>query len=1162
MPKRERTDGGHTLERELVKRPRQTREEEQEAPIVTTARDIHLLLAFHQDARELKLGIKKFKLFLQTIVYPRDGASANLNNLNLLGEYLEFQKPKEVEDEESVYIKDLIQSWAFASEKNDDSLFSATAAIIALLIKTISTKIDLKEHGIGICRTVLQQNTSKLLFKGLSGPKHKEHIISPCLRVLTEIASFDGGIMGRQLYNRRDHVFEPRVIARSLGLIGAAKDDSEETERKPSVRSNAIRYVLANLKFQSEGIKMDIIKQSNIISALLTGLSDDPAPIIAEVLSVIDLNILQDRNITWSSKSQLVNDRALRSLSALYRIEKPDEKISGSDKTILEIFHEFMLRICTSSDAGAIRYSSGLYPPNSDSTAYDDEEDNIEEEMDVGNEINELHTQVLKKVSVRNHALANFSQSLRPYANELERELLLAILHAAPELVADYWLKKENFTFEPKLTSTWIGYSAFIFSSIQLPIPQYFGARSGYALHPPPAAIVLESILPLPLNQKVLKKCLASSSSLIRFFATRILIIAVEKLQSIVSIYRQVDSDTPNKSWAQAIPILTSLFIRRCPGMKDIIDVFRKVPEDDLMQREAATRLLALCYEVIPQLALAEKLDISVALNVALQRADSIEPSKPEDRLRLLDLAHLVKIASHSTDISWWKRPEKLKLSAFLTTLLVQVKSADRAGSDLEKLLLSVVSGKGLLQASTKPPSLRALIQSLKESNSVKITEGTLQFIDDCLGRFVTRQIVYEDQLDSFIASNGLKRDSLKPVSVLVTTLLEQWPFVEKNRKDDVAAIASWLLRLLQGLLDCGEDEAFLSATLNAMEQASSDKKAKKILSVGLTKSKKPNITDQVDIKTTKNGETNNHVPFTEKTGDFDISTYSAPLEGQPPNFVRFKTGDVLALLESSSLTSLIFSLSSVDAPTRIQATSALQHFMIRLEASTDPDRDMIYLLLGELVETAQQHQRENTTPLPYVVSAFAVEALVVIRDPSHAMYPKVAAFLTVRPQWSPYKLVREFLACTILAEPSEDSDTGPWKESAWLLRWLNNGLRTPADCDILRQVGAWETIGGLGAHPGLGQSKATTESVALSSISARPQKAIRKLILDLLGRTIALGEASTLATRAGGLAWLNAWERLGWVDVKIAKGLRDAILAQGKDRVGKWSFGMLDPGV
>src|SRR6202000_2894020 len=104
---------------------------------------------------------------------------------------------------------------------------------------------------------------------------------------------------------------------------------------------------------------------------------------------------------------------------------------------------------------------------------------------------------------IRYSTLAEFVHgSLRPLSDQKDQELLLAIFKAAPELVADYWLRITNFTFEPNLTSTWIGDASLLFSSIDLPVPEYFGLRAGYASHPPNSLIAIENIVPTPLNPK------------------------------------------------------------------------------------------------------------------------------------------------------------------------------------------------------------------------------------------------------------------------------------------------------------------------------------------------------------------------------------------------------------------------------------------------------------------------------------------------------------------------------------------------------------------------------------------------------------------------------------------------------------------------------------
>ncbi len=191
----------------------------------------------------------QFKLFLESIAYPEESDRNVDRKVDILKSYLDSQKPKDESNEEELYVPHIIQTWHFASEKKDDNLVSATASILALLLKTISTRIDFKDHGIGISRSILLPDQTLLVQKGLSALKNKPHIISPCTRLMTEITTFDGGAMGRQLYARKDQVFDPRTIARNLGIFNKPSEDPDEAKRRPSVRTNTIRYLMANLSY-------------------------------------------------------------------------------------------------------------------------------------------------------------------------------------------------------------------------------------------------------------------------------------------------------------------------------------------------------------------------------------------------------------------------------------------------------------------------------------------------------------------------------------------------------------------------------------------------------------------------------------------------------------------------------------------------------------------------------------------------------------------------------------------------------------------------------------------------------------------------------------------------------------------------------------------------
>src|SRR6266487_123493 len=116
------------------------------------------------------IGIQSFKAFL-------DGFAEEDNRnsrLPILREYLESQKPRDEEDKTAVYLADVMQTWSFASQSNNDSLLSAVPAVLDLLLKTLSTILELSQYGRRIGRTLLQKRQLELLTRGLTSNKSKE----------------------------------------------------------------------------------------------------------------------------------------------------------------------------------------------------------------------------------------------------------------------------------------------------------------------------------------------------------------------------------------------------------------------------------------------------------------------------------------------------------------------------------------------------------------------------------------------------------------------------------------------------------------------------------------------------------------------------------------------------------------------------------------------------------------------------------------------------------------------------------------------------------------------------------------------------------------------------------------------------------------------------
>ena len=554
-----------------------------------------------------------------------------------------------------------MQTWSFAAETNNDRLASSVTAILALLLKTISVRFELREYGILLCKSVLQETQLRRISRFLSAPKHKDFLISPCLRLLTEIVSFDGGSLAKQVYSKRDFTFENKTLLRNLYLKWTSNDGAIEDRRKQSVRSNAVRYLLVNFKFQSEGSKIDILKQSNLLKALFDGMKDDPPELAGEILVIVKGSVIEDKALPRRSKSNILTERNLSNVLLLLRQSQAVNGAIGGLKSVKETAETFLMLVCTKSELGALISGSGWYPQGADKDiSVDGDVGYARCGIDLGLHALPWYGKYSESVPVRNTVLADFAQGLRPYASVLEGELLLAIFTAAPELVADYFHKKGSFTFDPKLSATWIGYSSLLFSTIQLPVPRHFGRKESGSVIPPPTFIVIENILPRPLSRKVVSKCLNHSSGLIRFFAVRILVIAFKKLLQVLVAFQLATPAGKEALWVEAATALKSEFSNRIPPMKDIVNYFRAIPRSNLIQREAVGRLLVSYYEIVPQIALEERFDVSVTLTQALANENLQTDGGKENELHLLDLGHLVRIASNSPDMRWWNKPGEL----------------------------------------------------------------------------------------------------------------------------------------------------------------------------------------------------------------------------------------------------------------------------------------------------------------------------------------------------------------------------------------------------------------------------------------------------------------------------------------------------------------------
>ena len=524
-------------------------------------------------------------------------------------------------------------------------------AVLALLLKSISSFIDFREHGNRLCTTVLHADQIKLFDRGLGNHRAKDYLISPCLQLLTEVVSFDGGHAARTVYRQRDITFKRLDVF--LGMRKNNHDDNVKGLRRRSLRESALGYLFANLRLQSPAAKMNIIAQGNVPRALLDGIVEDSPSIILEILEVLRRDIAMDGAISQTAKSRFFNQWSLGRLATLYGYSESASLLEGH-QGVQRSVHDFMVLLCTSPGCGLVemRASSnvGVHAVAADKTLEVFSMSYITDRLDDEN-----------RSTRKNPKLGLFLQTLRPYASVPQRDLILAVFRHTPEIIPEYFSSDRSFSFDPKLTMTWLGYSSFLLAAIAIPLPESFTSLSVNDAAPPLSGKIMESIIPSPCTQKVITRCLNQSVSLVRFLTLQILNVAFEKfarvLQLCENIQRYTDDQNKHSAWCRIVSDLRDAFSRRVPELKHVITQFRNCANDCKMLRESITRLIASYLKVIPQVALEEKFDTSVALSTALMDVESSDQSHKESGMRLLELGHLLEIAHRSPNMQWWHKP-------------------------------------------------------------------------------------------------------------------------------------------------------------------------------------------------------------------------------------------------------------------------------------------------------------------------------------------------------------------------------------------------------------------------------------------------------------------------------------------------------------------------
>ncbi|KAJ3575659.1 hypothetical protein NPX13_g3954 [Xylaria arbuscula] len=738
--------------------------------------------------------------------------------------------------------------------------------------------------------------------------------------------------------------------------------------------------------------------------------------------------------------------------------------------------------------------------------------------------------------------LAEFIESLKPWSNIKQSELLLAIFEASPELIARYFIHKKTFTFDPKLSATWIGYASLLYSVIKLPIPPFFGHPNRYAAVPPPTSVVLDNIIPPPMTLKAITRCLTNKSKLISFYAIRLLISALEKLDTALAMHREA-STSPNSIWREATRRLVDDFYQRIPDMKDIINHYRTLADGDFLQREAASRLILLYYEVIPQLALRTKFDVSPILLTTIQKVEALNGAGEDEAISLMELEHLCTVAKYSPSMRWFGRSADLPTSPFTTLLRLYTESTTAlSGNTLSQVLSYVANEYQLVESDLQSPGLDPFIGALKNADS--IDSSIWSFIDNCAERCSRTPLKYLEMIEEILIKVKEANKAGVRTCPLLMSIAEQLPFLVSTSptKQILKQLTAILRDYLRRSLDAGVNRNFLTSISGLLATAIGDKKLGSKISLSKRTSNVNGDTEMADSDPEPTLQS-----ATQATGEAIAELSPQELEdklavpmltSKENALLRWSSKPPEELVEEGHAASLILLLSSEHASIRKEALTNVLKMAAKIKESTYEENEQTWLLLMELAESAKDLIAEG--PLPSILVVFACRALDVLKTPLHCLYEKVNLFLTSGPTWQPDNI--PLLKAILKEGPTVDGSY--YTEISWLLGFLVDSLRTPQDVALFHQHKVYERLFALVVNPYMG-------------INLRTQ------VLRVLYRTTCIaGGSDTVIARFGAVSWLVAQKAM--VEDDMEERLYQAMIRRlwetcDQKRVRQWSKGAIE---
>lgn len=636
--------------------------------------------------------------------------------------------------------------------------FAAASVAIADLIEALDNPV-FAVKGLEFVKVIMDNHISYVV-KAVAS--HDKTVAMGMIKMLTAIVGFQRGYFSTDLLSEFPSA-EPHKYP-------ALEPPRGKESKNRAVREAMIRFLCTWISNASSLTKTDImVNRRRLRVQWFRHMNTDSCKFLSYQLEIFKEHLLNDEGVSKTSKRMLFNEWSMGLIAQrLYRGD-------GS----AQVASDFLLQLGSESEKGI------LYP--CDAWWVDvlrEEKHGLRENVSkAGLHISEEDMRKFKVnvLDYRNSALLMvLKANIRPWENMHCQKLALAFLENAPEITEQVMKNEHWHSFDPKLTTNWVGLVAFFSKFLQLPIPAIV-LRRAKDRDCPPAATIMESVLPSALGSGNITKGLASEVPLIRQFTAQILNLVLKK-------YKQVQEFLNDQAgWETGASQFREEFLTRFVNVQALFTALNTEKDAGLLRYN----LVFLCSqfgdlfpETLPKATLPASLleDITAS---GLSIAEFQHTMNLEGKLSMTGL--------------WWKKSSGSGHTLFSTLLKLCTTDVKTVRQSVASSLTETTVPTMLFQNQLSISTLDVLVNSMDLIRDDPDT--VLNLIDNCVGRFMTQPFKYLDLISEVCKNKSLDPNSAV-ISPFLTVLAEQVKFVPAEKLENAQ---KWLQKIFRDACIAGE---------------------------------------------------------------------------------------------------------------------------------------------------------------------------------------------------------------------------------------------------------------------------------------------------------------------------------------------------------------------